>query len=477
MRMSLRFWAFVCVLYGASALVQWASFRWLRRVAPRLSQRYRAAILAFGAVLFLLPLSRELAFAFPAIDGFPVLSALGMLWHVCTWMTMGVVGIVHAGAWIFGKLLPRPSLLERTAPERTSPERAAPETTAPESAAPASTSPASTSPERAASPAPLVRPNPEAPPSAVAPDGSASAPDQPRSRDRRLLVEGLAGAAAFAGGAMCLGWGALRGRYDWQIEEVPIRLARLPRELDGFTIVQISDLHVGAFVSERELGLGLGLLRGLRPDLIAVTGDIVDSQRRFIPLAARALGALQARHGVVCIPGNHDHYTGVQQVLSGMRAAGIEVLLNRSKMIPSTRGALAIAGVDDLWPVESGAGAPPNIEAALAQVPPDAAKVLLAHQPRYVAVAHAFGIDLQLSGHTHGGQVNPIVTPLAWFARYVAGRYDVRGTQLYVNRGFGTARPRASALRQRSPRSFWWRAKRRFTRRGSPKRRFIRRGS
>ena len=125
-----------------------------------------------------------------------------------------------------------------------------------------------------------------------------------------------------------LGWGAVRGRFDWIIEEVPVRLARLPKVLDGFTIVQISDIHVGVFVRDRELALGLGLVARARPDLIVITGDIVDSDATYVDVAARRLGLLRARCGVVCIPGNHDYYTGVDAVLGGMSAVGIDVLKN-----------------------------------------------------------------------------------------------------------------------------------------------------
>jgi uncharacterized BrkB/YihY/UPF0761 family membrane protein len=109
MRTGLRFWAFVVVLYTASALVQWASWRWLRRVAPAWSARYRGPVWAFGAAMFLLPLSREVGFFFPRVDGFPKLSALGMLWHVCTWMSMAVVAVLRGASWCtrFGRQ-PRP---------------------------------------------------------------------------------------------------------------------------------------------------------------------------------------------------------------------------------------------------------------------------------------------------------------------------------------------------------------------------------
>jgi uncharacterized protein len=256
------------------------------------------------------------------------------------------------------------------------------------------------------------------------------------------VIEGTIGAVTWAAAGGTLGWGTLRGRYDWTVEEVAIRLPKLPKVLDGFTIVQLSDLHVGTFIRERELGMGLGVVRGLRADLVAITGDIIDSDARYVDLAASRLGALPARYGVVCIPGNHDHYTGVSTVLSGMRRAGIYVLLNRGKVIaPGDGGGFALLGVDDLAARNSRTGSGPDLALAQSMVPPDLATVLLAHQPRYCAFASRAGIDLQLSGHTHGGQINPGFRPIDLFFRYVAGRYVVGATQLYVNRGFGTVGP------------------------------------
>jgi predicted MPP superfamily phosphohydrolase len=261
------------------------------------------------------------------------------------------------------------------------------------------------------------------------------------SSERRQAIERIGGAMTFAASGTALGWGALRGRFDWTIEEVPIRLEKLPKALDGFTIVQLSDLHIGTFVGERELEAGLSLVERARPDLVVITGDIVDTDPRYVPLAARRLGALRAREGLVCIPGNHDYYTGAGAVLDGMRRAGIDVLLNRGRIIAEGDGGFALLGVDDLWARDNIGGQGPNLAAALSMVRPDLATVLLAHQPRYAAIASKAGIDLQLSGHTHGGQINPGFRPINWFFRYVAGRYDVGPTQLYVNRGFGTVGP------------------------------------
>jgi len=213
------FWVFVLVLYGGSGLVQWAMWRWLRRVAPDFVERYRRWLLGVLGGLFLLPLTRELSFFVPGFFRWPVLAAIGMLWHLTVWMSMAAIGLASG----VRRLL---RLRGRT-----------------ESAAP-------TSPHR------------------------------------RIVLERIGGALAFTASGAVLGWGSLRGRYEWVVEEVPIRLARLPKALDGFTIVQISDLHVGTFIAERELAMGLGLVAGLRPDLIVITGDIVDVDTSFIPLAA-----------------------------------------------------------------------------------------------------------------------------------------------------------------------------------------------
>jgi predicted MPP superfamily phosphohydrolase len=261
------------------------------------------------------------------------------------------------------------------------------------------------------------------------------------SSERREALERIGAAVAFTASGTALGWGAVRGRFDWAIEEVPIRLERLPKALDGFTIVQLSDLHIGTFVGERELEAGLSLVDQVRADLIVITGDIVDMDPRYVPLAARRLGALRAREGVACIPGNHDYYTGAAAVLDGMRRAGIDVLFNRGRVIAGADGGFALLGVDDLWARDNVGGHGPDLGRALSMVRPDLATVLLAHQPRFAEVASKSGIDLQLSGHTHGGQINPGFRPLDLFVRYVAGRYDVGRTQLYVNRGFGTVGP------------------------------------
>jgi predicted MPP superfamily phosphohydrolase len=258
---------------------------------------------------------------------------------------------------------------------------------------------------------------------------------------RDWLVRAATGSALAVGGGTS-GWSWLFGRHDYVIEEVPVRLAKLPRTLDGFTIAQLSDLHLGLFVGEREMNSAIELVRRARPNLVAITGDMIDSQRDFAPALGRLVRALGAIAPVVVVPGNHDYYAGIDEALANVTRAGGQVLLNRNLLVGE--GRIAIAGVDDLWARRYGRHRGPNLAAAMAGIRDDASVVLLAHHPQYFAETFD-RVDLQISGHTHGGQFNPIVRPAELLLPHgwVEGRYRRASGQLYVNRGFGTAGPPA----------------------------------
>jgi predicted MPP superfamily phosphohydrolase len=275
-------------------------------------------------------------------------------------------------------------------------------------------------------------PSPGAPRAAPTP----AAPTSPRMT-RRQWVEGVGGAALFGSTGSMLGWGMVRGRHAFELREVPIRIAGLPRVLDGYVIVQVSDIHSGAFVGERELDEGLSLVRAARPDLIVVTGDLVDFDPNYAAIAARKLADLPSRDGVSAVLGNHDYYAGADAVIATLAGAGIDVLRDAGRRIrPADGGGFALLGVDDLSSEKHGRGGP-RLARALAMVPPDLARILLSHQPSTVD-AWAGQVAVQLSGHTHGGQINPGFSPAGLFMKYVAGAYEVNRTMLYVNRGFGT---------------------------------------
>jgi len=307
-----------------------------------------------------------------------------------------------------------------------------------------------------------VRPSPEgSPPSSEVAASAAAVPaaDLPADPARRRALENTLAFGGAAVSASVFGYAALVARTDWEVVEVPIKLARLPKALEGFTIVQISDIHVGNLMGETTLRRGLDRVMDQRGDLIVVTGDIIDHEAKYIPLGARMFARLSARAGVFCIPGNHDHYTGASEVMEAFGRAGLVTLVNRHVVVPGSDGALVLAGVDDRWASRNRGALPggsgPDLVKALAGSPPKAARVLLAHQPAYVD-EYTERVDLQLSGHTHGGQINPVGPLLPSLIPYLRGHYRVSqvgqsGTrdgskQLYVNRGFGTAGPPARIL-------------------------------
>ncbi|WP_438040078.1 metallophosphoesterase [Sorangium sp. So ce128] len=262
---------------------------------------------------------------------------------------------------------------------------------------------------------------------------------------RDFLATGAAGSAFLIGGGSAV-YGALLGRHDYTLEEVAIPIPGLPRSLDGFAIVQLSDIHLGLFVGEPEMRAAEDLVRKARGDLVVMTGDLVDFDPRYaehLGRLTRRLGLL-ARHGVAAIPGNHDHFAGIDAALGALERGGARVLSNRGCVVGGPGGAFALLGVDDVWARGRVPGGGPDLGRAIADVPRDLPRVLLCHNPVFFPDA-AGEVALQLSGHTHGGQINLLVRPadLVLPHGYVAGLYQRGGSHLYINRGFGTAGPPA----------------------------------
>ena len=269
--------------------------------------------------------------------------------------------------------------------------------------------------------------------------------EAPVAPERRAFVARAATASAIslAGGSAI--YGTLFGRHDYTLETVPIALAKLPRTLDGLTLVQLSDIHVGTFVGDRELNAALDFVRRAKADAVVLTGDLLDHDLHYAPKLARFARALSshARYGVFAVPGNHDHYAGAGTVMRLLREAGTEVLLNRHVKLGRGRDALVLAGLDDVAGARYGSEGP-RLEQAFAGASPELARVLLSHNPSFFPRSRSHA-DLTLSGHTHGGQITLFINPAELVLQHglVRGHYDVEGSQLYVNRGFGTAGPPA----------------------------------
>ena len=219
------------------------------------------------------------------------------------------------------------------------------------------------------------------------------------------------------------------------IERHTILLPRLPPALDGLRIVQLSDLHHSPFTGREQIEQAIAAANSLEPDIVALTGDYVSHEREYAAPCAEMLGRLRARCGVYAVLGNHDHWTDAALVSDLFRAEGIRMLINEGMRFEHRGASLWLAGVDDTMVGLEDLGL------ALAGSRVDELKLLLAHNPTVLRRAARAGVDLVLSGHTHGGQV-------AWRAeRSASGRprrrllrgLGCRGeTQIYVSRGVGT---------------------------------------
>jgi hypothetical protein len=219
------------------------------------------------------------------------------------------------------------------------------------------------------------------------------------------------------------------------IERQQIYLRRLPKGLDGLRIVQLSDLHYGPIVNPSHLERAIQAANDLKPDLIALTGDYISHDRSYAAPCAELVGRLRARYGVFAVLGNHDHWTDAELIADLFRAEGIRVLLNEGLRLDLNGEAFWLAGVNDTMVGLE------DLPLALAGSSDDELKLLLAHNPIILRRAARAGVDLVLSGHTHGGQVtlrpekNRAGRPRRRLLRGLGRRGN---TQIYVTRGLGT---------------------------------------
>jgi uncharacterized protein len=266
-------------------------------------------------------------------------------------------------------------------------------------------------------------------------------PEQPADPARRQFVARAvaSGAVLAAGGAGLVAFRSATGPAE--IEEVLIRLPSLPRTLSGFSIAQITDLHIGPTIREREVRRVVEQTNALSPDLIAITGDLVDGTPRELGHIVAELARLKARHGVFFITGNHEYYSGVDAWLELLPKLGIRPLRNEQLAIGDEGGHFTLAGVDDWSAGQFGNGHGLDLPRAVAGHDGQRPLVLLAHQPRDFLTSVRAGVDLQLSGHTHGGQLFPFNFAVRAVFPWMKGLYretvDGRTGHIYVSRGTG----------------------------------------
>ncbi|SED62804.1 hypothetical protein SAMN05216532_5152 [Streptomyces sp. 2231.1] len=273
-------------------------------------------------------------------------------------------------------------------------------------------------------PAPANGPGPDAPEQAGAPGAT-----------RRLFVSRVVAGAAVTTAVATVGLGThgvLRGP---RVKRVTVPLARLPRAAHGFRIAVVSDIHLGPVLGRSFAQRVVDTVNATQPDLIAVVGDLVDGSVKDLGPAAAPLAGLTARHGAYFVTGNHEYFSGAEQWVEEVRTLGLHPLENARAELPH----FDLAGVNDVQGESEGQG--PDFDRALDGRDPARACVLLAHQPVQIHEAVRHGVDLQLSGHTHGGQLWPGSLIAAAANPTVAGLDRYGDTQLYVSRGAGAWGP------------------------------------
>lgn len=227
---------------------------------------------------------------------------------------------------------------------------------------------------------------------------------------------------------------ALNEANDLQIESVEINLARLPKSLDGFKILHLSDIHHSPFTDLNHIKKAVAISNELDADICALTGDFVSHESEYIEPMAEVMGTLRSRFGLFACLGNHDHWTDPDAVVNSLKAADIQVLVNEGLRLSAGDSSFWIGGVDDYMVGKT------DVRAALRGSFPDELKLLLAHNPVIVRRAARANVDLMLSGHTHGGQIKIRDDEKRILPRRKLrnGLHRRKETQIYVTRGIGT---------------------------------------
>ena len=274
-------------------------------------------------------------------------------------------------------------------------------------------------------------------------------------RDALLLV--LAAVGLVAPGALALGgvsigsavavpllglaitlWGFINARRTAAVVSVDVPIADLPVALHGFTIAQISDIHVGPTIKRAYLNRIVESVNRLKPDMVAVTGDLVDGSVRELGGHVAPLALLSSTHGTFFVTGNHEYYSGAPAWVAELRRIGLNVLMNQHVVLQHAGGSVLIAGVTDFSAHHFDPAQRSDPLAALAGAPAGTTtRVLLAHQPRSAEAAEQAGFQLQLSGHTHGGQFLPWNLFVRFQQPFTAGLHKLRGLWVYTSRGTG----------------------------------------
>jgi predicted MPP superfamily phosphohydrolase len=269
---------------------------------------------------------------------------------------------------------------------------------------------------------------------AIGASGAPGAASRALDPERRAFVMRAVAGAVAAGTLGLGGAAAYEALGPLVVKKVKVPLARLKRSLDGYTIVQLSDVHVGPTIGVAFIRDLVARVNALEPDLVAITGDLVDGSVEELGALVQPLAGLRAKDGVFFVTGNHEYYSGANEWVRFLGTLGVKVLRNERVHV---RDGLEVAGVDDWTAHHFGIGHGADLPGAMVGRDPERTVVLLAHQPKAIEEAERHGVDLQLSGHTHGGQLFPFNFLVRLQQPYVAGLHEHGRAKIYVSRGTG----------------------------------------
>jgi len=253
---------------------------------------------------------------------------------------------------------------------------------------------------------------------------------------REFLAQVLAGGVGTFGLALS-SWGVWSAIRPVEVKRVAVRLKKLPESLSGLRLVQLTDMHVGLTIGGDFVEDVVRKVNALEPDIVAITGDLVDGSVDDLGHAMAPLGEIRAKLGTYFVTGNHEYYSGADSWLAFLQGIGIRVLRNEHVELTKNGAAIHVAGVDDWTAHQFGNGHGADMGRALEGRDVSKPVVLLAHQPVHFDEARAHGVDLQISGHTHGGQIFPFgfLTRLA--QPFLSGLHERGDSQIYVSSGTG----------------------------------------
>jgi predicted MPP superfamily phosphohydrolase len=254
---------------------------------------------------------------------------------------------------------------------------------------------------------------------------------------RRLFLGRTTAAIAGVGALGTVGYGMTSALGDPVIERVKVALPKLDSRLSGLRFAVVSDIHLGPLTGRGHTERIVRMINGLEADVVAIVGDLVDGSVAQLGPLAQPLKNLESRYGAYFVTGNHEYFapSGPLEWIEELDQLGVRSLRNERVEIRHQGAVLDLAGVNDLNGVSAGDG--PDFDKALGGRDTGRSTVLLAHQPVQVDQAASHGVDLQLSGHTHGGQIAPFNLVVGLQQPVVSGLATVGGVQVYVTRGAG----------------------------------------